>query len=135
MRSICGKQGVRRSSALLSRMSTVQANDVLSVTTRSSRDWCHVWHLGTCEPLTVVINPPFYTELATAHGGVLTDELKIFRDFIHFVPLKVGHNDVYLVATSVVHAAKEHEFGKLSETSELDFRGTIPVEAVMNVPC
>ena len=65
--------------------------------------------------LTIVINLLFYAWFAMASGGILADVFEVLCDLIHLIPLEIGHNDINVVAATVVHAAEEHKFWKLPQ--------------------
>lgn len=59
--------------------------------------------------LTIVVDFLLYTRFAVTHRGILADVLEVLCDLIHFISLEVRHNDIYIVAATIVHATQEHK--------------------------
>jgi hypothetical protein len=43
---------------------------------------------------------------------------EVLGDVVHLLPLEVGDDDVYVVASHIVHAAEEHELRQLTRVHE-----------------
>jgi hypothetical protein len=70
--------------------------------------------------LTSIVDFPLGALLHCLAKCILADELEVFRGSVHLSSLHVRHNNKDIVATMVVHAPQEHEFGKLDQASVLN---------------
>jgi hypothetical protein len=63
--------------------------------------------------LTFALYSSFHTGFACTPKRIPADKFEIFGRVIHFLPLHVCDDDIYVVAAVVLvmHPAKEHQFG------------------------
>ena len=54
-----------------------------------------------------------YAWLTAPSKAISADRLEVLRNVIHFLFLEIRDNDIYLIATGIVHSAQEHKFRKL----------------------
>ena len=60
-----------------------------------------------------MLYPRLHAWFTTSPETIAAHEFEVLRHIVHFLPLEIGDNDKDFIATSVVHAAQEHEFWKL----------------------
>ena len=55
---------------------------------------------------TFMLDLVLYARLTTSSKAIRADRLEVFRDIIHFLFLEVRDNDIYFIASGVVHSAQ-----------------------------
>ena len=54
-----------------------------------------------------------YARLTTPSKAISTDPLEVIGNVIHFLFFEVRDDDIYFIASGIMHAAQEHKFWKL----------------------
>ena len=66
---------------------------------------------------TCVLDLILYARLTAPSKTIRADHLEVFRNVIHLLLFEVCDNDIYFIASSIVHAAQEHKFWELNYES------------------
>jgi len=62
---------------------------------------------------TFLLYPSFHAGFTAFAETITGYKFEIFRHVIHFLLFEISDNNVDLVASSIMHSAKEHKFRKL----------------------
>ena len=62
---------------------------------------------------TCVLDLLLYARLTPPSKTIRADRLEVFRNVIHLLFFDIGDDDIYFIASSIVHPAQEHKFWEL----------------------